>query len=71
MPSTILSNVRSLQNKVDELQANVRFQHEFRDACLLVNTETWLSERDSDTKVAFDSFGSLLQLPLSRDSEGG
>ena len=70
LPSIILSNARSLRNKVDELQANVRFQHEFRDACLLAITETWLSERDSDTELAIDSFGSPVRIDRDAAAAG-
>jgi hypothetical protein len=31
--------------KADELSANLRFQHEYREACLLAFTETWLNDR--------------------------
>lgn len=51
-----ISNPQSLQNKMDKLQAHVRFQHDFRAACLLAITETWLSERDLDSEVAVDGF---------------
>ena len=70
LPSIILSNVRSLRNKIDELQANVRFQHYFRDACLLAITETWLSERDSDTELSIDSFGSPVRLDRDAAATG-
>lgn len=44
------------QSLSDELQTHVQFQHEFRDGCLLVITETWLSDRDLDTELAIDGF---------------
>lgn len=43
LPSIVLSNVQSLKNKTDELQACVSFMHEFRDVCVLAFTETWLT----------------------------
>ena len=70
LPSIILSNARSLRNKADDLQDNVRFQHEFRDACLLAITETWLSERDSDTELAIDSFGSPVRIDRDAAAAG-
>lgn len=36
LPSIILANVQSLRNKVDELQAKVKFLSEYRNACLLL-----------------------------------
>lgn len=59
---SLLSNTQSLRNKTDELQAHVRFHHEFRDACLLAITETWLANRDLDSVVAIDGFGAPLRL---------
>lgn len=70
LPSIILSNAQSLRNKMDELQAHVRFQHEFRDACLLAITETWLSERDLDTEEAIDGFGAPVRLDRDADLTG-
>lgn len=66
----ILSNAQSLRNKMDKLQENVWFQHEFRDACLLVFTETWLSERELDTDVAIDGFGILVCLNQAAGGTG-
>ncbi|KAK0139948.1 hypothetical protein N1851_023109 [Merluccius polli] len=40
LPSIILSNVRSLRSKMDELRLLMRFSHEYREASLLVFTET-------------------------------
>lgn len=57
LPSIILSNARSLRNKTDELQALVRHQHAFKDACILAFSETWLGERDADGDLVIDGFG--------------
>lgn len=57
LPSIILSNACSLRNKTEELQALVRHQHAFRDACILAFSETWLGERDADVELAVDGFG--------------
>lgn len=40
LPSIILSSAWSLCNKTEELQALVRHQHEFKEACILAFTET-------------------------------
>ena len=63
LPSTILSNVRSLRPKApnttfDELQANVVFMNEYRDACMLSFSETWFCDSISDGSVSTDGFGS-------------
>lgn len=57
LPSMILGNVRSLRNKVDELQGNVRFLKDFKDCCLMAFTETWLSENDPDSDLLISGFG--------------
>lgn len=57
LPSVVLANAQSLRNKTDKLQALVRFQHDFRDACQLAITETWLTDRDSDSDLSLDGFG--------------
>ncbi|KAK0150009.1 hypothetical protein N1851_009244 [Merluccius polli] len=62
LPSIILSNVQSLWNKTDELQAQARYRHEFRDACILALTETWLSHKDLDKDVTIDGFGKPIRL---------
>lgn len=71
----MLINAQSLRNKVDELQAHVRFQHEFRDACLLAITESWLTNCDSDADLALDGFGEPFRLDrdagVTGKSQGG
>ena len=44
LPAITLSNVRTLQNKMDELTALVRFDGDFRRSNLMCFTETWLTE---------------------------
>lgn len=57
LPSIILANVQSLRNKTDELQGNVTYLLEYRDACLLAFTETWLFDSDSDASWDLKGFG--------------
>ena len=57
LPTVILANVQSLRNKVDELQANVKFLAEYSSACLLAFTETWLKEHDIQSDLEIDGFG--------------
>uniref|UniRef100_A0A2C9LT42 Uncharacterized protein n=1 Tax=Biomphalaria glabrata TaxID=6526 RepID=A0A2C9LT42_BIOGL len=56
LPTIILANVRSISNKVDEICAHVRYDHIFRESCLLAFTETWLEEDDNDNLIAIDGF---------------
>ncbi|KAK0154804.1 hypothetical protein N1851_002890 [Merluccius polli] len=62
LPSIILANMQSLRNKSDELQAHVRHQHEFKEACILALTETWLGEMDSDAGIALDGFSAPFRM---------
>ena len=43
LPSILLANVQSLDNKVDEIRARVAFQRDIRDCNILWFTETWLT----------------------------
>ncbi|KAK3536875.1 hypothetical protein QTP86_027001, partial [Hemibagrus guttatus] len=43
LPSILLANVQSLENKLDDLRARVKFQRDIRDCNLLCFTETWLN----------------------------
>ena len=63
----ILAKVRSLLNKLDELQANVNHLHEYRTASVLAFTETWLNNNDSDNMLHIDGFAPPIR--LDRDSE--
>lgn len=65
LPSIILANAQSLRNKTGDLQALIRFQHDYKNACILVLTETWLGEMDLDSDLALDGFG----LPLCTDRD--
>ena len=56
LPPVILANVCSLQNKLDELQANINHLHEYRTASILSFTETWLNNNDSDNTLHIDGF---------------
>ena len=50
LPIISLSNVRALQNKMDELMALVRFDGDFRRSSLMCFTDTWLTE-DTDNSL--------------------
>ena len=62
LPTVMLANVQSLRNKLDELRANVKFPREYREACLLAFTETWLKEQDSHSDLEIDGFGEPYRL---------
>ncbi len=43
LPSILLANVQSLENKMDYLRARISFQQDIRDYNILCLTETWLT----------------------------
>ncbi len=49
LPTLMLSNVRSLENKLDLIQLSRSTQHEARDCCVFVFTETWLNDNIPDS----------------------
>lgn len=58
----ILTNAQSLRNKVDELQVNVNHLCEYKNACLLACTETWLTSSVLDSSLEIRGFGAPLRL---------
>ncbi len=51
LPSILLANVQSLENKMDDLRARISFQRDIRDCNILCLTETWLMPSVPDTAV--------------------
>ncbi len=43
LPTILLANVQSLDNKLCELLARISYQRETRDCCVICLTETWMS----------------------------
>ncbi|KAK6178302.1 hypothetical protein SNE40_013103 [Patella caerulea] len=70
LPSILLSNVRSLRNKLDDLYTSVKFLYEYRESCLLCFTETWLTESTDDTSLHIDGFGTPIRLDRSLNNTG-
>ncbi len=60
LPGIILSNVKSLRNKIDELSALIRYDEDYRSTSLFCFTETWVSQETEDfhldgfTLIRFD-----------------
>ncbi len=60
LPSILLANVQSLENKMDDLRARISFQRDIRDCNILCLTETWLTPTVPATAVtASDNFSVL------------
>ncbi len=61
LPSILLANVQSVENKMDDLIARIIFQWDIRDCNILCLSETWLTPTVPDTAVtpAADNFSVL------------
>ncbi|KAJ8020889.1 hypothetical protein HOLleu_40600 [Holothuria leucospilota] len=56
LPSIIMGNVQSLNNKTGELHGNVRCLQEFKNISLMSFTETWLTEVMPDECLNIEGF---------------
>ena len=56
LPTITLSNVRSIVNKMDELRANVNYDHEYRNSSLICLTETWLHSDIHSNNIEIPGF---------------
>ncbi len=69
LPSILLANVQSLENKMDDLRARISFQQDIRDCNIICLTETWLTPSVPDTAVMpSDNFSVLW---IDRTAETG
>lgn len=62
LPSILLAHVLSLQNKLDELHANVSCQWLSKDTGLICVTETWLDSTIADSQPSLSGFGTPIRL---------
>ncbi len=69
LPSILLANVQSLENKMDDLRARISFQRDIRDCNILCLTETWLTPSVPDTAVTPSDNFSVLR--MDRTAEAG
>ncbi len=69
LPSILLANVQSLENKMDDLRARISFQRDIRDCNILCLTETWLTPMVPDTAVTPSDNFSVLR--MDRTAEAG
>ena len=56
LPSIVMGNARSLNNKIDELAANTRYLSAYREAGIVCITETWLHDTHPDSCFEPDGF---------------
>lgn len=55
LPTVMYGNIRSLKNKIDELTSCTKHINEYRNACAIVLTESWLDESVPDSCVSLDN----------------
>ncbi len=56
LPTILLANVQSLDNKLCELRARISYQRETRDCCIICLTETWMSAVVPDSAIELTGF---------------
>ncbi|KAK3505997.1 hypothetical protein QTP70_003344, partial [Hemibagrus guttatus] len=66
--SILLANVQSLENKLDDLRAKVKFQRDIRDCSLLCFTETWLNPVVLDLAIQPAEFFSVHRMDRTQES---
>ncbi len=59
LPSILLANVRSLENKLDYLNLDLSTKPEIRDCCVLIFTETWLNSSVPDVAISLEGLTTL------------
>ncbi len=68
LPSILLTNVQTLENKMDDLRARISFQGDIRDCNILCLTETWLTPTVPDTAVMPSDNFSVLRMDRTAKS---
>lgn len=74
LPTTLLINAQSLRAKMDELSANMRYLHEYRNSSVLAITETWLDSNVANNEVepvGFSSFRTDRDPDITGKTRGG
>ncbi len=56
LPTILLANVQSLDNKLCELRARISYQRETRECCVICLTETWMSAMVPDSAIELMGF---------------
>uniref|UniRef100_A0A8C9VFB8 Reverse transcriptase domain-containing protein n=1 Tax=Scleropages formosus TaxID=113540 RepID=A0A8C9VFB8_SCLFO len=74
LPTILLANVQSLENKLGELGVRISYQRETRDCCVICLTETWLSGEVPNSAIepaGFSAHRADRTRELSGKSRGG
>ncbi|KAK1783932.1 hypothetical protein P4O66_023099, partial [Electrophorus voltai] len=68
LPSILLANVQSLDNKLDDLRARIKFQRDIRDCSLLCFTKSWLNPVVPSHTIQPAEFFSVHRMDRTADS---
>lgn len=74
IPSILLSNIHSLENKMDYLSLDLTTQNKASDCCTLIFTETWLNFVIHNSMISMDGLTTFFadrSYDLSSKSWGG
>ena len=52
LPSVLLADVQSLENKLDELCSRLSYQQDMKNCIILCFTESWLKDDTDNIKLA-------------------
>ncbi len=69
LPSILLANVQSLENKMDDLRARISFQRDIRDCNIICLSEAWLTP--SVPGIAVTPSDNFSVLRMDRTAEAG
>ncbi len=69
LPTILLANVQSLDNKLCELRARISYQWETRDCCVICLKETWMSAMVPDSAIELTGF-SVHRLDRTKELTG-
>ena len=56
LPSILLANVQSIENKLDQLRSRIAFQRDIKNCNVFILTETWLNPAIPDSAIVPEGF---------------
>ncbi|CDQ73825.1 unnamed protein product [Oncorhynchus mykiss] len=71
LPSILLANVQSLDNKLDEVRSQISYQQDIKNCNILCFTESWLNDDMDNTQLAGYTLHRLDRTAHSGKMRGG
>ena len=68
LPTVVMGNARSLNNKIDELRGNCRYLREYRESSIICFSESWFDHKVDDSQFKIPGFQLIRQ---DRDCNSG